>query len=148
MVKQKQSAPVSVYQMKVTLLDVRPLVWRRFHVTSNQTLYQLHLLLQTVMGWGNYHLYEFSLANAFLYGENDLVPEDTSGAKLYQLVRSEKQIFYYTYDFMISGIIGNMRLWWKGSSSRKKVLNIPYASKETAPVRQRTVEARQDMQTC
>jgi integrase/recombinase XerD len=96
--KQKQSAPAPVYQMKVTLLGVRPLVWRRFQVTSDQTLYQLHLVLQTVMGWENYHLYEFSLANAFLYGENDHDLENTSGVRLDQLVHAEKQIFYYTYD--------------------------------------------------
>ena len=96
--EQKQSAPVSVYQMKVTLLGVRPLVWRRFQVTGDQTLYQLHLVLQTVMGWENYHLYEFSLANAFLYGENGRELENTSGVRLDQLVHTEKQIFYYTYD--------------------------------------------------
>lgn len=99
MAKQKQSEPMSVYQMKVTLLDIRPLVWRRFQVTSDQTLYDLHLILQTVMGWENYHLYEFSVSNAFLYGENDHDSRKTSRAKLSQLVSSEKQVFNYMYDF-------------------------------------------------
>ena len=84
--EQKQSAPVSVYQMKVTLLGVRPLVWRRFQIAGNQTLYQLHLVVQTVMGWENYHLYEFSLGN------------DTGEVRLDQLLHTEKQRFYYTYD--------------------------------------------------
>jgi len=96
--RQKQSGPVSVYQMKVTLLGIRPLIWRRFQVTSDLTLYQLHLVIQTVMGWENYHLYEFSLGNAFLYGENDSDLDNTSGVLLDQLVYTEKQIFYYTYD--------------------------------------------------
>jgi len=50
---------VSVYQMKVTLLDIEPPIWRRLLVTGDQTLYRLHLILQTIMGWENYHLYEF-----------------------------------------------------------------------------------------
>ena len=45
--------------MKVTLLDIEPPIWRRLLVTGDQTLYRLHLILQTIMGWENYHLYEF-----------------------------------------------------------------------------------------
>ena len=54
MVKQRQSEPVVVYQMKVRLTDIEPPIWRRFLVAGDQSLYRLHLILQTVMGWENY----------------------------------------------------------------------------------------------
>jgi integrase/recombinase XerD len=85
---QTQSESVLVYQMKVTLLDVRPLIWRRFQMASNQSFYDLHLTLQAVMGWENYHLYEFSF---------DL--KDARAEKLGDWVHSERQILHYTYDF-------------------------------------------------
>lgn len=60
MAKQEKVDPQrAVYQFKVTLKDVHPPVWRRFQVASDITLYRLHLVLQAVMGWWNYHLYQF-----------------------------------------------------------------------------------------
>ena len=50
-----------VYQLKVKLAGIRPLIWRRFLVDGAITLADLHLVLQAVMGWENYHLYEFSI---------------------------------------------------------------------------------------
>jgi len=96
---QDQSESVSVYQMKVTLLGVRPLVWRRIQITNDLTLYQLHLIIQRVMGWENYHLYEFSLPYTYSYGCGSADLENPRGAKLNQLIHAEKQIIYYTYDF-------------------------------------------------
>lgn len=96
---QDQSESISVYQMKVTLLGVRPLVWRRFRITSDLTLYQLHLIIQRLIGWGNYHLYEFSLPHTYTYGCGGADLENPRGAKLNQLIHAEKQIIYYTYDF-------------------------------------------------
>ena len=48
-----------IYQIKVGLLEINPLIWRRFLIPANVTLHRLHLVLQDVMGWQNYHLYRF-----------------------------------------------------------------------------------------
>jgi hypothetical protein len=46
-----------VYQLKVTLLEVVPRIWRRFQVPGDMKLSALHRTLQAVMGWENSHLH-------------------------------------------------------------------------------------------
>lgn len=50
-----------VHQLRVTLLDVEPAVWRRLQVEASVSLERLHLVLQKAMGWQNAHLYEFEV---------------------------------------------------------------------------------------
>lgn len=49
----------SVHQLKVTLRDVRPPVWRRIQVPSDFTFGDLHCVLQAAMGWEDDHLHAF-----------------------------------------------------------------------------------------
>jgi hypothetical protein len=58
---QKQK-PVA-YEFEVTLCDVRPTVWRHFQVPADITFHRLHEVIQLVMGWQDYHLYEFRFGN-------------------------------------------------------------------------------------
>ncbi|MDJ0576160.1 MAG: plasmid pRiA4b ORF-3 family protein [Xenococcaceae cyanobacterium MO_234.B1] len=46
----------TIYQLKITLRDIRPPIWRRVQVESSTTLSQLHLIVQAAMGWYNCHL--------------------------------------------------------------------------------------------
>ncbi len=46
MAKTKQPADIYIYQMKVTLAEIKPPIWRRVQVTSITTLYKLHKILQ------------------------------------------------------------------------------------------------------
>ena len=41
----------SVYELKITLIDSQPPIWRRVQVESGVTLDHLHHTLQIVMGW-------------------------------------------------------------------------------------------------
>ena len=102
--KKSQRTTPAIYQLKVSLQGIRPLIWRRIEVPSRTTLPQLHRVLQIVMGWENYHLHEFQIAGK-AYGEPD--PEDhhfgrdvlderrTSVGKLLGAGSS----FEYLYDF-------------------------------------------------
>ena len=93
-----QSKPSSdVYQLKVTLQGIRPQIWRRFQVTGDTTLPELHLILQVVMGWENYHLHQFSIGGP----DPDFGSETKNDHKvtLRQLVPQEKTRFAYEYDF-------------------------------------------------
>lgn len=56
--------PASVHQLKVTLRDIRPPIWRRVQVSSNISLAALHDVLQVVMGWENAHLHQFEVGGA------------------------------------------------------------------------------------
>jgi Plasmid pRiA4b ORF-3-like protein len=52
-----------VFQFKVTLKGVKPAVWRRFLVPESYTFWDLHVAIQDVFGWDDYHLHEFELMN-------------------------------------------------------------------------------------
>lgn len=65
-----QPADSYVYQIKVTLADISPPIWRRIQVTSDTKLGKLHRILQIIMGWYDYHLHEFIFDNIH-YGQPD-----------------------------------------------------------------------------
>lgn len=50
-----------VYQFKVTLLEIRPPVWRRIQVPSTYSFWDLHVAIQDALGWLDYHLHEFRI---------------------------------------------------------------------------------------
>ena len=88
-----------VYQLKVTLLGTQPPVWRRFRVYSDITFRDLHNILQIVMGWENYHLYQFSLGS-----HQFIEPQMGAGGKpvthrLDEFVQHEGAVLGYEYDF-------------------------------------------------
>ena len=92
----------TVYQLKVTLRDIKPPIWRRLQVESSITLSQLHLIIQAAMGWYNCHLHSFTIAG-IEYGKPEpnygLELRDENKAKLGSLIKQEKAKFFYTYDF-------------------------------------------------
>ena len=54
----------SIHQLKITLRQVSPPVWRRIQVPSNASLGELHVILQMAMGWDDGHLHVFSVRGA------------------------------------------------------------------------------------
>lgn len=51
-----------IYQVRISLKDLRPPIWRRVLVRSDITLGRLHELIQIVMGWTDSHLHQFMLS--------------------------------------------------------------------------------------
>ena len=43
--------PTAIYQLKITLKDIKPPIWRRVLVPDNFLLGDLHIVIQQVMGW-------------------------------------------------------------------------------------------------
>ncbi len=96
----KKSGEKQVYQLKVTLLDIKPPIWRRIQVTDDITLYNLDRILQTVMGWTDSHLHEFEVHGEF-YGDAGAMEGDgvdERGVTLGGLIANEKEKFHYMYD--------------------------------------------------
>jgi hypothetical protein len=93
-----------VYQLKVTLDDSKPPIWRRVLVSEKVTLYELHQIIQIVMGWTNSHLHMFLLGEQ-IYGDpaddefGDLGTKNETRYRLNQLGLHEKSKFSYEYDF-------------------------------------------------
>lgn len=95
-----------LFQFKITLLDIKPPIWRRIQVEDG-ALADLHELIQAAMGWWNYHLHLFEIEGV-RYGpppEDDfdygLELEDESAVRLVDLVpKSGKRTrWVYEYDF-------------------------------------------------
>jgi hypothetical protein len=61
----------AVLQVKVWLVGISPMVWRRILVPPNFTLRELHGVIQVAMGWEGIHLYVFRL-RAARYGSWEL----------------------------------------------------------------------------
>ena len=53
--------PESVLQIKVRLLGISPMVWRRLLVPESTSLRELHGVVQVATGWSSIHLFEFSI---------------------------------------------------------------------------------------
>lgn len=92
-----------ILQLKITLKDIEPKIWRRFFVSDFWTFDKLHRIIQNVMGWENYHLFEFKFGNKRIvppdegYLEEDEL--DPKKIKIEEYVNKEKQKFEYVYDF-------------------------------------------------
>jgi len=48
-----------LYQLRVVLRNVSPLIWRRLLVRSDASIAELHAILQTAMGSSDTHLHRF-----------------------------------------------------------------------------------------
>lgn len=90
------------YQFKVELRDISPPIWRQFQVWEDATLAQLHRILQMVMGWENYHLYEFRIGGR-IYGDPDLDDEreiiNAKKTRIRNVLPGVGAEFEYEYDF-------------------------------------------------
>jgi hypothetical protein len=60
-----------IVKLKVRLLEISPMVWRRLLVPVDTTLRELHGILQVAMGWAGIHLFQFHL-RAVRYGSPEL----------------------------------------------------------------------------
>jgi Plasmid pRiA4b ORF-3-like protein len=48
-----------IYRLKIILLSISPMIWRRVLVSSNSTIEDLHYTIQLAMGWEDIHLHHF-----------------------------------------------------------------------------------------
>ena len=101
MIMARQVKTGTVYQIKITLKDSKPPIWRRIQVSGETNLYKLHRILQKVMGWEDYHLHQFVIDKK-KYAHPDAELEDVLDErkfKLTQLPLKENSVFIYEYDF-------------------------------------------------
>src|SRR4030042_5436856 len=91
-----------VYQLKVTLQDSHPPIWRRLLVPGGFDLYKLHQVVQLAMGWTDSHLHQFIIDDRYYSVPNpdDWEPVvDERRYTLSQLAPAAKRTFVYGYDF-------------------------------------------------
>ncbi len=100
---ERRPAEAQVLQLKVTLLDIQPPVWRQLLVDASTSLDRLHECIQAAFGWWNYHLYEFEIDDK-RYGIPDPDGDDGPPVKpahraVLNTVADTGDSFTYAYDF-------------------------------------------------
>ncbi len=97
-----------IIQLKISLAHSKPLIWRQILIHKDITFFELHHILQIVMGWSNSHLYEFNL-EGYRIGEVDEEEKNnrysssevfsSTTIKISELVTQPKDSINYLYDF-------------------------------------------------
>lgn len=88
-------------QLQVTLDYVEPSIWRRLVVPASLTLRQLHAVVQTAMGWQDYHLHLYDV-DGVLYGdveESQAAPLGDEEVFTVGAAAERVREFGYEYDF-------------------------------------------------
>ena len=49
----------AIYHFKIYLLNISPMIYRRFKIKGDTHIAQLHHLIHIIMGWDNDHLHSF-----------------------------------------------------------------------------------------
>lgn len=95
---------MKIYQLKISIDDSKPLIWRRFQTPAENFLMDLTDELQIIMGWSNSHLHQF-IHNKKFYGED--FDDDLNGpnyevyddVRLNDLLIKIGDTMRYEYDF-------------------------------------------------
>jgi hypothetical protein len=82
-----------LYQLKVSITDSHPLIWRRLLVSAMVSLEELHPILQITMGWGNLAGYHYRVGRRRSDTEPALLR-----MPLNEIIRDDQTLFSYIYD--------------------------------------------------
>nr|MDO8117188.1 plasmid pRiA4b ORF-3 family protein [Candidatus Sigynarchaeota archaeon] len=100
-----------VLQLKITLKDIKPPVWRRVLIKDGDTFEQLHAAIQDSFGWADYHLHEFSFKSGSRRRDRTIICQDCEdvdvnhwdykerSVQLRDFLPTETMKMQYTYDF-------------------------------------------------
>ena len=95
--------PTLTFHLK--LIGTEPLVTRTFKVSSESSMHILHHIIQIVMGWKNYHLYQFEvgelvIADKRLWDEDEMGPiTDVKEVSVGDVFTELGTTAVYEYDF-------------------------------------------------
>ena len=90
-------------QLRLSVKDVKPEIWRKLMVSSDITLARLHTILQVLMGWTDNHLYAFVIDKRRYSPPSEY--DDDSGkknsmrTKLSSIFAKDAMLITYEYDF-------------------------------------------------
>lgn len=92
----------AIYHFKIYLLNISPMIYRRFKVKGDVHLAELHHLVQIIMGWDNTHLHSFKIWG-MTYGISRsggmYFPDDPCKMFVGDFGFKVWDKFTYTYDF-------------------------------------------------
>ena len=98
-----------VFQFKITLDDINPVVWRRIQVPIKYSFWDFHVAIQDSMGWLDYHLHQFVFTGPYKKVSYIGIPDDEGyddikihpgwGLKISDHFRTPGDEMKYEYDF-------------------------------------------------
>jgi hypothetical protein len=108
----RQPTEMKMFTMKIELEGIEPPIWRRIQITSSQSLWSLHNVIQVAMGWTGGHMHEFIIKKV-RYGQTDDEADDEADEinEFYGVeIKEESEVilsevmqtrsrFLYVYDF-------------------------------------------------
>lgn len=95
----------AAYQLRLTVKEIEPEIWRRIAVHPEITLARLHKVVQHLMGWVDYHLHQYRIDGriyAHRYRGMDYDVEErllSTRRPLSSFVHDKVKEFVYEYDF-------------------------------------------------
>ncbi|MBM3539656.1 MAG: plasmid pRiA4b ORF-3 family protein [Alphaproteobacteria bacterium] len=95
-------SPEQIARIRISLNHIAPEIWRRVEVPLGTHLKGLHDVIQAAMGWQDYHLFEFRIAEkryGIPEGKWDREILQAKSIKLAVLVSKGVNRFDYVYDF-------------------------------------------------
>lgn len=96
-----QQAP-KIYQLKIWIKKISPMIWRRLLITGSCTIAQLHYCIQIIFTWSDTHLHRFiiygkSYGLSYIGGMD--FTDDANEISLEQFQFRLNEHFMYQYDF-------------------------------------------------
>ncbi|KEF38478.1 Plasmid pRiA4b ORF-3-like protein [Schinkia azotoformans MEV2011] len=102
-----------ILQLKITLRDSKPPIWRRIEIRDSMTFYELHQAIQIAFDWFDYHMHGFNVRRTNGFKINNSLSIKPAGNANYELIKTfdedesllkeifkqEKDKVIYTYDY-------------------------------------------------
>ncbi len=92
----------AIYQLRVILEDISPLIWRRFLVPGDYSIADLHYILQIAFDWDNVHLHRFEIYGreyGIGYDGGMSFSDNPHKVRLADFKFRQGEKFLYEYDF-------------------------------------------------
>jgi Plasmid pRiA4b ORF-3-like protein len=91
-----------VYQLRIRLCAISPLIWRRILVRSDTSIAFLHHIIQLAFGWIDSHLHRFVIhgkSYGIAYIGGITFTDDPRQVRLADFPFRPNERFAYAYDF-------------------------------------------------
>jgi hypothetical protein len=99
------SNSAAVYQLRIRLDRISPLIWRRLLITGETTIAELHATIQIAFGWSDSHLHQFIIHGkpyGIAYVGGVSFADDPDQARLADFHFRTGERFCYEYNFHIA----------------------------------------------
>ena len=121
--------PMQIYQLKITLNDIEPPIWRRIQIPNTSTFWDLHSYIQDAFGWTNSHMHKFTYTDAFT--DNSIIKPIVIGIPFEPEFEEEEHVlpgWEYKIKYYIEGETNSIEYTydlgdnWKHTIELEKIL--------------------------